>query len=64
MPYSLQDLSLIQVQYMKNSHLGGIVIWTLDLDDFSGYFCNQKKYPLVGAVKEELEKKEPVSPSG
>lgn len=53
-----------KVQYMKNSHLGGIVIWTLDLDDFSGYFCNQKKYPLVGAVKEELEKKEPVSPSG
>ncbi|XP_066480273.1 chitinase-3-like protein 1 [Tiliqua scincoides] len=46
-----------KVQYMKDLHLGGIMIWTLDLDDFSGSLCDQRKYPLVGAVKEELDKK-------
>ncbi|XP_016848759.2 chitinase-3-like protein 2 isoform X1 [Anolis carolinensis] len=43
-----------KVQYMKNNTLGGIMIWALDLDDFSGSFCNEGKYPLVGAVKKEL----------
>ncbi|KAH0618850.1 hypothetical protein JD844_018348 [Phrynosoma platyrhinos] len=45
-----------EVQYMKNNHLGGIMIWALDLDDFSGSFCNEGKYPLLGAVKKELDK--------
>ncbi|XP_067324124.1 chitinase-3-like protein 1 [Anolis sagrei] len=44
-----------KVQYMKNNHLGGIMIWALDLDDFSGSFCNEGKYPLVEAVKKELD---------
>ncbi|XP_053106421.1 chitinase-3-like protein 1 isoform X2 [Hemicordylus capensis] len=53
-----EDVTSIQkkVQYMKNNRLGGVMIWTLDLDDFSGSFCNQGKYPLVGAAKTELEK--------
>ncbi|XP_054836397.1 chitotriosidase-1-like [Eublepharis macularius] len=46
-----------KVQYMKENNLGGIMIWSLDSDDFSGSHCHQGKYPLVGAVKEELNKK-------
>nr|XP_060629024.1 chitinase-3-like protein 2 [Anolis sagrei ordinatus] len=46
----------LKVQYMKQNNLGGIMIWTLDQDDFSGSFCNEGKYPLLGAVKKELDK--------
>ncbi|XP_077190705.1 chitinase-3-like protein 2 [Paroedura picta] len=45
-----------KVQYMKENNLGGIMIWSLDLDDFSGTACNEGNYPLVGTVKEELNR--------
>ncbi|XP_034978000.1 chitinase-3-like protein 1 [Zootoca vivipara] len=45
-----------KVQYMKDNQLGGIMVWTLEQDDFSGSFCNQGKYPLVGAIKKALGK--------
>ncbi|XP_061488231.1 chitinase-3-like protein 1 [Rhineura floridana] len=53
-----EDTESVQtkVQYMKNNHLGGIMIWTLDSDDFSGSFCQQGKYPLLSAIKKELDK--------
>ena len=34
--------------------LAGAMFWCLDLDDFTGKFCNQGKYPLITAVKNEL----------
>jgi hypothetical protein len=27
------------------------MIWSLDLDDFTGKFCNEGKYPLLSAAK-------------
>ena len=30
------------------------MVWTYDLDDFSGEACGQGKYPLINAVKEVL----------
>ena len=40
------------------------MIWALDMDDFSGKFCRKnrkkslKRFPLVTAMKEELEQVE------
>jgi GH18 family chitinase len=31
--------------------LGGAMYWAVDLDDFSGKFCNQGEYPLLNSVK-------------
>jgi len=31
--------------------LGGIMWWAIDLDDFTGSFCGQGKYPLMTAAK-------------
>ncbi|KAG8132104.1 hypothetical protein E2320_009985 [Naja naja] len=44
------------VQYAKNNNLGGVMVWTLDQDDFSGTFCNNGNYPLLAAIKNELNK--------
>lgn len=30
------------------------MVWSLDLDDFSGTFCNQGKYPLINTIKSGL----------
>ncbi|XP_066931308.1 chitinase-3-like protein 1 [Clytia hemisphaerica] len=36
---------------MKKHNLKGYMFWALDLDDFSGKFCGQGKYPLMNAAK-------------
>lgn len=30
------------------------MVWALDMDDFSGSFCNQGQYPLIGTLQREL----------
>lgn len=39
---------------MKKSLLGGISIWSIDLDDFDGKFCSEGKYPIAQAIKKVL----------
>lgn len=30
------------------------MVWTIDMDDFLGTFCNQGKYPLINVLKKAL----------
>lgn len=45
---------------MKREGFGGAMIWTLDMDDFHGDFCQKNKrqskkiFPLVNAMKDEF----------
>ncbi|XP_067449799.1 acidic mammalian chitinase-like [Thunnus thynnus] len=39
-----------KVSYIKTNNFGGAVVWSLDLDDFSGQFCKQGKYPFICQV--------------
>uniref|UniRef100_A0A3Q3A6V7 chitinase n=1 Tax=Kryptolebias marmoratus TaxID=37003 RepID=A0A3Q3A6V7_KRYMA len=45
----------IKAQYVKNNHFGGAFVWSLDLDDFGGHFCNQGNYPLIRSLRSFLD---------
>lgn len=46
--------STLQIQWLKQSGFGGAMVWSLDLDDFSGTFCGQGRYPLINTLKSGL----------
>ncbi|BFZ13108.1 hypothetical protein BsWGS_16147 [Bradybaena similaris] len=39
-----------KVQFVLEQGFGGIMVWDLSMDDFSGRFCGQGSYPLVNAI--------------
>ncbi|XP_062248573.1 chitinase-3-like protein 2 [Platichthys flesus] len=45
-----------KVSYLKSKHFGGAFVWSLDLDDFSGKFCNQSKSPFISHLNSLLSK--------
>ena len=39
-----------KMRYVRDMQLGGAMLWALDMDDFTGEFCSQGKYPILNAV--------------
>lgn len=42
------------MEWLKEEGFGGIMIWSIDMDDFKGQ-CGNGKYPLIKAMKSEIE---------
>ncbi|XP_023333989.1 probable chitinase 10 [Eurytemora carolleeae] len=43
-----------KTSWLKEEGFGGIMVWSVDLDDFRGY-CGTGKYPLIKSMKNELK---------
>ena len=50
----MNHISAIQVDWLVEQGFGGWMTWCLDLDDFTGNFCNQGKYPLLTKMNNAL----------
>lgn len=46
---------IFQVSYLKANNFGGAFVWSLDLDDFHGRFCEQGNYPFISHLQELLK---------
>ncbi|XP_057595590.1 acidic mammalian chitinase isoform X2 [Hippopotamus amphibius kiboko] len=44
----------IKAEWLKQNSFGGAMVWAIDLDDFTGSFCNQGKFPLINTLKDAL----------
>uniref|UniRef100_A0A8C9I3N3 chitinase n=1 Tax=Piliocolobus tephrosceles TaxID=591936 RepID=A0A8C9I3N3_9PRIM len=44
----------IKADWLKKNNFGGTMVWAIDLDDFTGTFCNQGKFPLITTLKDAL----------
>lgn len=45
---------LFQVDYAISKNLGGVMIWTIDTDDFVGNYSNMVPYPIISQVYNKL----------
>ncbi|XP_052761892.1 chitotriosidase-1-like [Mya arenaria] len=59
--YDDPDSIKVKVDYIKQGGFGGVMVWALDLDDFSG-MCGQGKYPLMRAIIDEINHSGPAPP--
>lgn len=44
-----------KIEWLKEQGLGGIFIYSIDLDDFSGNACGSGKFPLLKSIHGDMK---------
>ncbi|XP_029429792.1 acidic mammalian chitinase-like [Rhinatrema bivittatum] len=44
----------VKAEWLMKNNFGGAMVWAIPLDDFSGTFCGEGKYPLMNTLKSTL----------
>ncbi|CAF1972404.1 unnamed protein product [Rotaria magnacalcarata] len=55
------DSATLKAQYAKGEQLAGVFIWSVDNDEFSGFFCNTEPFPITRQVFATLNLPIPVT---
>ena len=45
---------IAKTYYAKTNNLAGVSMWSLDMDDFTGLFCMQGRFPLIQSSRDIL----------
>ena len=53
----------LQTEWIKENGYGGVIVWAIDLDDFSNSHCSEGQYPLLNAIKMGLENDDVTNPT-
>ncbi|XP_067863876.1 acidic mammalian chitinase-like [Heptranchias perlo] len=43
-----------KVEWLTQNNYGGAMVWTIAMDDFTGDFCHQGRYPLISTLHKGL----------
>ncbi|XP_029907762.1 chitinase, acidic.1 [Myripristis murdjan] len=52
--YDSEQSAAAKVAYVSGRGLGGVHVWTLDMDDFGGSFCSEGPYPLIHQLRTSM----------
>ena len=52
--HSNNSFTSFQAMFVQDRGLGGGMVWALDLDDYTGTFCDAGKWPLMTQVKKYI----------
>ncbi|KAG7275892.1 hypothetical protein CRUP_009581 [Coryphaenoides rupestris] len=59
--YDNEQSFTAKVQWMNSMNLGGAHVWTLDMDDFTGFFCSAGPYPLPTTTPRPTTTRDPLT---
>ncbi|XP_074978228.1 acidic mammalian chitinase [Caretta caretta] len=52
--YDDEQSIITKAKWLLENNFGGAMVWAIDLDDFTGTFCGEGKYPLMNSLKSVL----------
>jgi hypothetical protein len=55
--YSDTNTMRVNADYAKRKKLGGVTVWSLEFDDFSGKYCRKGRFPLLNKLNLALKNK-------